>query len=551
MNKPIKSFAFILFIVIIFFLGGCFEEESEYSINPDLSGKVSFSLIFTPRHINSRKSNATLQDLIKPSIEDILRQSKGIETWKDISFEFTDEGSVHFIGTAYFPDINKLEIWRPEFSEVRRLQFSKDSKGRIVIELPNLPQRESGDEETNAATLSEVELAQNLKLTKLRYNQAKPLMQATIGNLKLDSLLHLPAKIEKISSFEKVDDTTVRIKWQGSQIIEAIDQIMVDDELLKSLIREGRTPFYGLLDESLYNAIFFSGEGPIQVVLSSDSEDLFDYDTEVANAKSNYDQMLKELGLVLSREESVLMPVISSISVEHGKVRVGGVRLVRYSNYEREIRPLNQFKKGYTLSLILDLPEPNLILTKGRVNKAITDTGQNILAEPEHDRETSFPELSKDGNTAVFSVNLSVPDKEAKGIAELSGTLGYIKSTGTKTIDLGIMEFVDGAKSQVEGFSIQSVRTNKWNHGKSEIDLNVDLLRGHLVSERFYREDGTEIVVSSSGGSISGDRRLGIAYTTNGKFPPKGRIVLEVIDGITRHEINFSLKNISLTGEQL
>lgn len=552
MRKPIKSFTLILLIVIILFSGGCFEEESEYTINPDFSGKATFNLVFTPSGINSRKSDATLQDLIKPSIEEILQRSKGIETWKDISFEFTDEGSVRFVGTAYFRNVNEAFLWRSGIPEDNGLLFSKDSSGRINIEVTNLPNPERDGEKKAAVTLSDAELAQKIKLTKLQYNQSRPLMQATLGNLKSDSLLHLPAKIEKISSFEKVDDSTIRIKWQGSKVIEAIDRIIEDDEQLKQLILEGRNPFDDIPDELLYNAIVFGREGPIEVVLSSDSEELFDYDAEVADAKSNYDKMLEELGLFLPKtERAIEAPVVSSISVEPGKVRVGGIRLVRYSNSKREIRPLNEFKNGYTLSLILDLPEPNLILAKGHVEKANTDTGQNILSEPEYNRETSFPVLSKDGNTAVFSVNLSVPDKEAKGIAELSGTLGYLKSTGTKKIDLGIMEFVDGAESQVEGFYIQSVKTYRWNRGNSEVDLHVDLLRGHLISTRFYREDGTEIKISPNGRSYSGGELFSISYTTRGKFPPKGRIVFEVIDEITRHEINFSLTNISLTGEPL
>ncbi|MFH1718303.1 MAG: hypothetical protein ABIF19_13200 [Planctomycetota bacterium] len=42
-----------------------------------------------------------------------------------------------------------------------------------------------------------------------------------------------------------------------------------------------------------------------------------------------------------------------------------------------------------------------------------------------------------------------------------------------------------------------------------------------------------------------------INYRTNGEFPPRGRIVIKVIDEITKHEIQFKLTNISLTGEPL
>jgi hypothetical protein len=211
--------------------------------------------------------------------------------------------------------------------------------------------------------------------------------------------------------------------------------------------------------------------------------------------------------------------------------------------------PFNEFDKRYTLSLILDLPEPNLIPTKGRVEKAITDTGENILSE--NNRETSFPKLSKDGNTAVFEINLSAPSKDAKAISEISGTLEYSKSTETKNIDLGLMEFADGVRSWVKGFSITSIRNNSWDRENTEMELDVDLPRGYLISTKFYNEDGSEIEVSKSGGAFSEKEILDVRYKVKGKFPPKGRIVLEVIDDAIKHEINFKLTNVSLMGEPL
>ena len=540
---------FILLTIAVLSLAGCLEEKSEYTINPDLSGKVTYDLIFIPDHMNRVEPGDAPEQMIKTEIERILRQSKGIDTWSDISFELTDEGLAHFTGTAYFPDINKAFVGRAQVSEPDRFQFTKDKSGRIIIELPHFTDTKKKSEVKRTVKLTEAELTQQVRLAKLQYKQAKPMMLATLGTLKQDSLLHLPAKIEKISNLEKVNDTTVRWKMQGSEMIEAMDKLMSDDQRLKRLIQEGKGPFEDTADKLIFNQIFFGEKGPIQVILSSDSRNLFDYDAEVAVAQGNYDQMLKELKLVLTPAEPVKMPISSSVSAEPGAVTVGGVRLIRYQDREREIKPLHEFEKGYTLSLILELPDPNLIVVKGQVKKAITDTGQDIL--PERNRETSFPVLSKDGNAAVFEVDLSVPDKDAKAIAELSGTVGYLKSAGTKEIDLGIMDFKEDTPSAVEGFSIRSVGVRSWDKERSEMELRVNLLRGHLVSTKFYREDGTQIEVSSGGISFSGDKLLDIGYRTKGEFPPRGRIVFEVIDKITKHEIEFKLTNISLTGEPL
>lgn len=537
----------ILFLLTVACVTGCLEEKSEYTINPDFSGKATFEFTFVPEMISQDAPPDAPAQMIKPEIERILRESKGIDTWKDISFGLTDEGKAHFTGTAYFPDINKLSLRLPQVAEVSRTQFTKDESGRIIVELPRPHDSTKSRPAASTEKLSEAELRQQIKLARLHYSQVKPMLQVAMDRLKQDSLLHLPAKIEKASYFEKVDDTTVRYQMQGSEVIKAMDKLMADDESLKRLIREGKTSFddAGL---SLFNEIIFGGDEPIRVVTEADTRNLFDYNTEVAAARSKYDQMLEELKLSLKPLEPVKIPVRSTKRAEPGTVTVGGVQLVRYQDRDREIRPLRKFETGYTLSLILELPEPNLTVVQGQVIKAVTDTGQNILSEKK--RETSFPELSKDGGAAVFEINLLLPDKEAKAIAELSGTLGYLKSGGTKEIDLGLMDFKKGTKSKVDGFSISSVGLSR-DRQDGYMDLNVDLLRGRLKSTKFYEEDGTELEVSQTGGSYSGDQQLDIRYTKAGSFPRRGRIVLEVIDELTKHEISFTLTNISLTGEPL
>ena len=540
-----KSCWILLFVTLIFILG-CLEEKSEYTINADFSGKATFELTFTPSHLVPSKPGAEPEHMITYQIEQILLRSKGIDTWKDISFGLTDEVSIHFIGTAYFPDANKLSLWRPDVRESSRLQFSKDKSGRIIIESSDFPDPNKEMGKKSTPELSEAELALQLKLAKLRYKQIRPMLQSTFGTLMQEWFLYLPAKIEKISNIEKVDDTTVRWKMAGSEMLDNIDKLMSNDERLKLFIREGKDPFESSSDGSLFNEMFLGKKEPIRIVLNSNSRNLFDYNAEVDAARGDFDRMIKELGLVLTRPEPVSAPTVSSLPAKPGTVKVGGVRLVRYEDEERGIRPLS-WGNNYTLSLIMELSEPNLIITHGRVEKAITDTGQNILGTH---TGISFPKLSKDGKAVIFDVKLSVPDEDANGLAELSGVLVHLKSAGIKEIDLGVMDFKKGAKSKVPGFAIRSIRPD-WDKGHTLMALKVNLLLGTIKSTTFYREDGTELIVSQSGKSFSSDILMDIGYKIKGNFPPRGRIVLEVLDEITKHEISFKLTNISLTGKPL
>lgn len=108
-----------------------------------------------------------------------------------------------------------------------------------------------------------------------------------------------------------------------------------------------------------------------------------------------------------------------------------------------------------------------------------------------------------------------------------------------------------GTKSNVDGFSIKSVEVKDWDKEHTEMGLKVNLLRRSVKSVKFYREDGTELEVTSAGKSSSQGRLLRTAFKTRGEFPPRGRIVFEILQGITKHKIPFRLTNISLTGHPL
>jgi hypothetical protein len=553
LNKKIRlinKLSRVLLVLAVTFILGCVEEKNEYTINPDGSGKVAYSVTFAPTHFNLNEKEPDLQNQIIPEIEKILQQSKGIDVWKNISYKLTDDGDIHFTGTAYFPDINKLDIRAGGFSKNMKLNFSRDQSGRITIELQKNPDSKNKGIKVNVPELSEAELAQKVKEVKFQYKRSKPMMLGMLGTLKIDTLLHLPGKIEEISNFKKINNTTAQVKLEGSRMIEAMDKTMADDGRLKQQIRAGKNPLKDGPDDLVFNEMLFGQKAPVRVVLQSGSKPLFDYNAQVTDAQKNYKNMLEELGF--GKTSPLTVPTVTDAPVEPGNLKVGGVSLVTGIDEERGIKPLqHQYQNCYKLSLILELPEPNLKIIEGRVKKAVTDSGQDLLPEEEWNRKIDFPKLSKDKKAAVFNIKLSVPDEDAKGLAELSGVLEYLTATGTRQIDLGIMDLKDGAKSSVEGFSIGPIEVKDWDKEHTQMRLKVSLLRGSFKAVKFYHEDGTELEVSPAGKSYSQGRLLWINFKTKGKFPPRGRIVFEVLDGITRHEIPFKLTNISLTGQPL
>ena len=538
----------ILLVVGVVVIAGCVEEKKEYTINPDGSGKVDCDIVFTPFNLNLDGEEASPQSQIKAEVEKILKESKGVDAWQNVSFELTDEGKIHFVGTAYFADINKLKIKSGGFNSNQSTIFSRDGAGRITIEIKNDSDSEdSGGQDKEAEKLTEAEVSQKVKEMKLQYNKSKPMMIGMLGTLKIEKVFHLPGRIEEVSNFTKVDDSTVQLTLEGMKMLAAMDKIMSDDKLLAEQIRAGKNPMQsGAGDELSGNEMLYGQRAPVRVVASGGKE-LFDYKTEVAAAKANYKAMAKGLGFGETSSAATVETATVGTVGEAGSVIVGGIRLIRYADKDRGIRPFNH-DKGYSLSLVMELPESDMELTTGRVEKATADTGQDLLPEKEWDRKIQWPKLTKDGKGVKFDVNLLLPDDNVKGLAEIAGSFDFLKSTGTKEVDLGMMDFKEGSQSKLGGFSILSVKTEDWDKDNQGMWLKVDLLRGAFKRAKFYGENGEELEVSSAGTSYSGDRIKTIGFKTKGSFPERGRIVFETLKDVSKHRIGFKLSNVSLLG---
>jgi len=294
-------------------IAGCVETKDEFTVNPDGSGKIAHELTFASMDLGpgfEMGSEGASFDItggepsdpqaqLKKSVKEILSQSSGVDTWKDVSYKMTDDGRTYFKGTAYFPDINNLSLHNAGFSSDMKLNFTRDISGEITIEFKSEEQPEEGEAvKMPVSEISEAELDKKVKKAKLNYNQTKPMMQGILSGLKSETILHLPADIKEISNFEKVNARTVRIAFEGSKMIEVMDKMMQNEAWLKEQIRAGKDPLQdGPEGDLAMNEMFFGEKAPVRVVLAQGTQQLFDYDAEVTAARANYENMLKELGL--------------------------------------------------------------------------------------------------------------------------------------------------------------------------------------------------------------------------------------------------------------
>jgi hypothetical protein len=227
-------------------------------------------------------------------------------------------------------------------------------------------------------------------------------------------------------------------------------------------------------------------------------------------------------------------------------VRVAGVRLVRYADLELGVLPLG-YADGYTLSLIAGLPAPAVKVSGGRVEKALTNTGANLLPAQDWDRRIRFARLSKNRQTAVFDIELLLPDEGAAALEELAGTMEYLTASGVKNVDLGVMTLEVGAKASELGANISSIEIDPYKNNAAVVGLALDVAPEQIESLELYGADGAKLQVNLHG-YLSVGGATTIKFSTDGPMPQKAKIVLNLFEGLQKNELAFRIMGISLAG---
>ncbi len=231
------------------------------------------------------------------------------------------------------------------------------------------------------------------------------------------------------------------------------------------------------------------------------------------------------------------------------RVRIVGARLVSYSDPELGILPLGQ-REGYTLSLVADLPEPAVKIVGGWINKAVTNTGASLLPDGQWDRRIRFGRLSKDFKMAVFDVELKLPDVGATALEELSGTLEYMTASGSRQVDLGVVDLKEGARGSQLAARISSIVADPYRNNATVVTLRLELGGNLAESVELYDTDGTKLAASQGGFTTVGDTVL-VKLSIDGQPPARARIVARIFEGLQKKELGFTIASVLLTGQPL
>jgi hypothetical protein len=531
----------VMTLSVAVFLTGCFETKDEFTVNPDGSGKVVHECSF--QQVNLGGDNEVTEDSLKEAISRIITESGGVEAWREVTYKRLDDGRMHFKGTAYFTNLNTLDI-----PNQTMLEFAWQKSGAGAVLTLRTNKGEANDESTKEATvdwakLSPDERAQKLKEERAKFQQMKPMMSGIMGSMKHEAIFHLPGKVGEHSNFTQDTGGALRLQFEGAKLLAAMEKLINDDAwAMKNFGSLGGQEKPAMDEEA--NALLFGSKAPVRATVSG-GQALFNYTAEVAAAKKQMDVIRKQLGM----GSAVVVAAPAQGGTLKG-VKVVGVRLVSETGPKNsDFRPFN-YDPGYSVVLRVDFPGSILaVMDESVLTSAIADDGTDLLQSSSWKRRFHWPKLSGDKASALVEAELKLPAPGVKGLKELSGTLEYQVAGGTKEVDLGFTNLQASSRGTELGAQIKSIKPGWQKDGSQEMELKLNLAKENLKAVQLV-VDGVKTELARRGYSGGGNTYT-FTYESKAAIPASGRLVVEVYDQTQSYSTTFKLENISLLGTPL
>jgi hypothetical protein len=514
-------------------LAGCLDLDEEYSINPDGSGKVKVRCAVTPMRFTAAKKSP--EELLKADVRETLEKCAGVDAWKDVTAVQRDDGKVEFSGTAYFKDFTKLKLTvMGVSSSMLKTMVARDGGALTVTVTPE--QRDAPPAEP--VKLTEEQIQAKIKQERAKYLQSKPMIETFLKEAKVATRFNLPGAVGDVRCFKKTGPKSVEIRMDGAALLGAVDQLMKDDAFLRKSVESGHDidksgpPMDDVLIEKL-----FGQKGPIKASTTGALAPVFDYEAEAAKARAGMAELTAKYGAAAT---AVAPPAGAGLK----SAAVAGVQWVHAANDERGITPFSKGRPSLTVAITAELGGSALAAKEGKLLKALTDTGEDLLPKEEFEREIHFPRLSEDKTAITFDVPLLLPGPKAAGIKEISGTLVYTVADKTVDVDLGIHMFAKGAKGKAHEAEIENAEAGDES---AEVSLKIALGMDAIASIDFFDDKGVKVPSTRQGYSSSGDEST-IQFAIKGKLPKKGKIVAKLYDEPKTYEAPFKITDIDLLG---
>jgi hypothetical protein len=520
---------------------GCFETKDEFTLNPDGSGKVTHECSF--QQINLGGDNEATEESLNEAIGKVITEAKGVEAWRDVSYKLLDDGRLYFKGTAYFTNLNTLDI--PN-QTMLKFDWTRSGSGTLLTLRPNLSKEQEALPVANEAVdwgkLTPDERGQHLKEKRAKYHQAKGIVSAFLWSMKHDVSFRLPGKLGESSNLTKDARGTLRLQFAGAKLLAALDTLMADDAWAMKNSDSIGGPKHPLLDDEV-NALVFGAKAPVRAVVSG-GQPLFNYAAEVAAAQQEMERLCQELG-VSSGTPLVLRPAQGG-ALRWAKV-VGARWVAKMDRKENEFRPFYQ-EPGYVVVLRADFPGSILAVTSSSiVTNATASDGSDLLPDQDRIRWSSQAKLSADKGSALIEVVLNSPGAGVTGLREVSGVIEYQVAGGTKLVDLGFANLQANARGAEWGAQIKSIKPGWSKNGTEQLELRLNLNPTGLKAV-YLQVDALNQSQLTRRGYSGGGSSYTYTFEHSGPIPPEAQLVAEVYERLESFRAPFKLENLDLLG---
>ena len=159
---------------------------------------------------------------------------------------------------------------------------------------------------------------------------------------------------------------------------------------------------------------------------------------------------------------------------------------------------------------------------------------------------TDNPRLWPGATNVSFTIRLTPPPIDSRGIADLSGVIECECPESTRTVDLVVGKIRGGAKGTEFNTQIDEVYPN-WAGG-DKLALRTSLSPEQLRSLRVIGENGQVVGLQSRNHTVVGNEHI-YTYGSRTEFARSGKLVAEVLSGLQTVRIPFTLTNVTLLGQ--
>ena len=244
-------------------LPGCVEMTQTITLNPDGKGKMKIEIKVAAYDLDmgaafgapGEKKVKSLDEIKKDAITKFVSESKGVTAFKDVSVNWTRDGKLHMVGTAYFDKLDDLNREKEEKgppnpgniepSSTFRASFEVtiDKSGTMRIAAKNQgiqegvnPLKEQ-EKPVDLAKLTDKEAEEYLLKQRVEYQKIRPFFEMMFNDLKITTVLHLPGDISEVKGFKKDGARTVSQSIEGAVVLATMKKmIMMDGAELKKLM---------------------------------------------------------------------------------------------------------------------------------------------------------------------------------------------------------------------------------------------------------------------------------------------------------------------------